>query len=108
MRKSVNIALASAIALGATTAAASAMPMSRAGMSDQSLVQDVAYRRHGRRYHTGRRAYNPGPALFGAMAGVIGAGIAASQRPAYYYGYPAYGYPAYGGYGYGYPYGYGW
>ncbi len=108
MRRILNLVVAGAAAFGATTAVASAMPVSRVGMSDQNYVQDVAYRRHGRRYYSGRRAYNPGPALFGAMAGVIGAGIAASQQPTYYYSYPAYGYPAYGGYGYGYPYGYGW
>ena len=107
MTRSLKLLCVSLVAFGATTAASVAMPVSRAGVSSQGLFQDVAYRRHGRRYYTGRRAYNPGPALFGAMAGVIGAGIAASQ-PHYYYSDPAYGYPAYGGYGYGYPYGYGW
>ena len=83
-----------------------AMPVAKTGVSTAPLVQEAAYRRHvGRAYRghaTRRYGYNPGPALFGAMAGIIGSGIAASQQPSYYY--PAYPYP-YGGYGYPY-YGY--
>ena len=105
---------ASVILLTANAGIPNAMPMAKAGVAPTSHVETIAYRRHGApRYRAGRvyqRHYgvNPGAAFVGAAAGLIGAGIAASQQPAYY-GYPAYGYP-YGGYGYGaygYPYG-GW
>ncbi|MDE2362248.1 MAG: hypothetical protein KGM42_06180 [Hyphomicrobiales bacterium] len=117
-RKTMKIAkgLALAASIAATMAApamampAMAMPMARSVVAPeaQAKAQEVAYRRHVvRRAHRPvyRRhyGYNPGPALFGAMAGMIGAGIAASQEPYYGYGY-GYGYPAYPYYGYGYPY----
>jgi hypothetical protein len=70
-----------------------------------SGIQTVAYRhRAHRRVYRRHYGYNPGPAMFGAMAGIIGAGIAASQQPTYYY----YGAPGYYPYGYGYPYGDAW
>ena len=116
----------SVVALGAPASmgVANAMPVARAGISTPTPgVETVVYRRRYTRGRVYRRGYgyNPGPgAIIGAIAGIAGAGIAASQRPSYYgYGYPAYGYGnpygyggyrGYGGYGnggYGY-YGNGW
>lgn len=107
MKKFLVLAGATA-ALGlGTYGGAAAMPMSRQVFEPTAQVEAVAYRRHyTRRVYRGRSGYNPGAAAFvGAAAGLIGAGIAASQGPRYY-GYPAYGYGGYPGYGYG-GYGYG-
>ncbi len=110
-----------ALALSAASIAgspANALPTAQREVIASPLQQPIAYRRHVHRRHyahayRGRRVYrrggyDPGPAILGAMVGIIGAGIAASQEPDYGYGYPygygGYGYP-YGGYGY--PYG-GW
>ena len=91
--------------------AANAFPAAQLEVIASPLTQPIAYRRHVHRRHyahayRGRRVYrrggyDPGPAILGAMVGIIGAGIAASQQPDYGYGYP-YGYG-----GYGNPYG-GW
>ena len=83
------------------------MPVARGGVAPAAQIETVAYRRHVARAYHGRvyrrhYGYNPGAAAFvGAAAGLIGAGIAASQQPTYYYR-PGYGYPygGYGGYGY--------
>lgn len=110
MNKSVRLACAAAVCISAGAGAASAMPFARDADMSAPVIENVAYRRH-RPARVYRRHYggvNPGAAFVGAAAGLIGAGIAASQGP-YYYGYPAYGY---GGYPYGYggygPYYYGW
>lgn len=112
-----------ALALCAASVAgspANALPAAQREIIASPLTQQIVYRRHVHRRHyahayRGRRVYrrngyDPGPAILGAMVGIIGAGIAASQEPAYGYGYP-YGYGGYGspyGYGgYGNPYG-GW
>jgi len=100
-----TIAATSLLATVASAGAVNAMPVARAGIAaPTAYVETVAYRRHYVRGRVYRRhyGYNPGPAaVLGAIAGIAGAGIAASQQP-YYYGY---GYPAYG---YGYPQGYGY
>ena len=97
------------LALASISAPAEAMPVARIGVAPAANVETVAYRRHHAHYYRGHRVYrryhygyNPGAAFLGAAAGLIGAGVAASQAP-YYYGYPYgyYGYPY--GYGYGYP-----
>ena len=114
MQSIFRLAIVSGLALSAGAGPAFAMPIARTGVAPTPQIETVAYRRHVARATHGRvyrRHYgsNAGAAAFvGAAAGLIGAGIAASQQPTYSYG-PGYGYPYggydYGGYGgYGYPY----
>jgi hypothetical protein len=102
MRNSLKI---TALALGvAGTTLTASLPAAAAPVaSNTALVKatapdattDVRYRYYGGYY---RRNW-AGPVIAGAALGLIGAGIAASTWPGYYYGGPY-------GYGYGAPYAY--